>query len=44
MADPNAQKMLMQAMEDFFFGANAAVPEGWSPPAQSGKGGAPSRK
>ncbi len=44
MADPQAHKMLMQAMEDFFFGANAAVPEGWSPPVQSGKGGAPRRK
>lgn len=44
MADPQAQKMLMQAMEDFFFGADAAVPEGWTPPTQNAKGGAPRRK
>ena len=44
MADPQAQKMLMQAMEDFFFGADAAVPEGWAPPVQNTKGGAPRRK
>lgn len=44
MADPQAQKLLMQAMEDFFFGADAAVPEGWTPPVQNTKGGAPRRK
>ena len=44
MADPQAQMLLMQAMEDFFFGENAAVPEDWSPPVQSSKGGVPRRK
>jgi Fe-S cluster biosynthesis and repair protein YggX len=44
LADPQAQKMLMQQMEEFFFGEGARVPEGWAPPVQSGKGGAPRRK
>jgi len=45
LGDPNAQKILMQQMEEFFFGENARVPEGWSPPtARPAKGGAPRRK
>jgi Fe-S cluster biosynthesis and repair protein YggX len=45
MGDPNAQQILMQQMEEFFFGENAAVPEGWAPPsARPAKGGAPRRK
>ena len=44
LADPQAQQMLMQAMEDFFFGDNAQLPDGWSPPARPAKGGAPRRK
>jgi Fe-S cluster biosynthesis and repair protein YggX len=44
MADPQAQAMLMQQMEEFFFGAGAKMPEGWTPEGQSGKGGAPQRK
>ncbi|HNP86089.1 MAG: oxidative damage protection protein [Chloroflexi bacterium SZAS-1] len=44
LADPQAQKLLLQAMEDFFFGANAPLPEGWAPPARPAKGGAPRRK
>lgn len=45
LGDPNAQKILMQQMEEFFFGANARVPEGWAPPtARPAKGGAPRRK
>ena len=44
LADPQAQKLLMQQMEEFFFGAGAQMPEGWIPQGQSGKGGAPQRK
>ena len=44
LADPQAQKLLMQQMEEFFFGEGAQMPEGWQPQAQSGKGGAPRRK
>ena len=44
LGDPNAQKILMQQMEEFFFGADAKVPEGWSPPARPAKGGATQRK
>ena len=40
LADPQSQKLLMQAMEEFFFGENAQVPEGWAPPARPTKGGA----
>ncbi len=43
LGDPRAQQLLLQAMEDFFFGENAQMPEGWTPPARSGKGG-PQRK
>ncbi len=43
LADPSAQKMLMQQMEEFFFGAEARMPEGWVPEGQGGKG-APQRK
>lgn len=44
-ADPETRKFLRQQMEEFFFGANARMPEGWVPPdqaAQPGKG--PARK
>jgi Fe-S cluster biosynthesis and repair protein YggX len=42
MADPEARKLLRQEMEEFFFGENAQMPEGWEPtPA---KGGAAPRK
>jgi Fe-S cluster biosynthesis and repair protein YggX len=43
LADPNAQKLLMEQMEQFFFGEGAQMPEGWTPEGQSGKGtkGAP---
>jgi Fe-S cluster biosynthesis and repair protein YggX len=44
LADPQAQKLLMQQMEEFFFGAGAQMPEGWVPQGQGGKGGAPQRK
>ncbi len=44
LGDPNAQKILLQQMEEFFFGEDAKVPEGWTPPVRQGKGGAPRRK
>jgi Fe-S cluster biosynthesis and repair protein YggX len=44
LADPQAQKLLMQQMEEFFFGEGAQLPEGWTPQVQSAKGGAPRRK
>jgi Fe-S cluster biosynthesis and repair protein YggX len=44
LADPQAQKLLMQQMEEFFFGEGAQMPEGWTPQTQSAKGGAPQRK
>ena len=31
LRDPNAQKFLMEQMEDFFFGAGAQLPEDWIP-------------
>jgi len=34
MADPSAQKFLMEQMEDFFFGEGAQMPEGWVPEGQ----------
>ena len=44
LADPQAQKLLMEAMEEFFFGEGAQLPEGWTPQARPTKGGAPQRK
>jgi len=44
-ADPETRKMLRKEMEDFFFGDDAKMPEGWVPPdATPTKGGAPPRK
>ena len=31
MADPESRKILREQMEEFFFGADAQMPEGWSP-------------
>lgn len=36
--DARAQEFLRQQMEEFFFGEDAQMPEGWTPPGQSGKG------
>jgi len=54
MADPEARKLLREQMEEFFFGQEAKMPEGWVPetestdtpePAGAGaKGGPPSSK
>lgn len=38
LMDAQAQQFLRQQMEDFFFGADAAMPEGWSPTAAPTKG------
>ena len=38
LVDPNAQTFLREQMEEFFFGEGAQMPEGWTPPAQGGKG------
>ncbi len=43
MGDPEARKILREQMEEFFFGADAAMPEGWTPQT-AGVGSAPSRK
>ena len=47
LADPQARQFLMEQLEEFFFGADAQMPEGWTPegtPGAGGKGGGPSRK
>ena len=50
MADPESRKILREQMEEFFFGADAQMPEGWSPAGagagagRGGGGGAPSSK
>jgi Fe-S cluster biosynthesis and repair protein YggX len=53
LADPDARQILRQQMEEFLFGENARMPEGWVPEGQGSKGdatpaakggGAPARK
>ncbi len=52
LADPESRKILREQMEEFFFGADAQMPEGWVPEAagagagasSKGGGGAPSSK
>ena len=41
MADPETRQALNREMEEFFFGEDARVPEGWTP---EGEGGAPAGK
>jgi Fe-S cluster biosynthesis and repair protein YggX len=43
LADPEARKILREQMEEFFFGEDAKMPEGWVPEA-AGAGAGPSRK
>jgi len=44
-ADPETRKLLRNEMEEFFFGENARLPEGWAPPgAAPTKGGPAPRK
>jgi Fe-S cluster biosynthesis and repair protein YggX len=40
LADPDARQILRQQMEEFLFGENARMPEGWVPEGQGSKGGA----
>lgn len=45
MADPESRKILREQMEEFFFGQDAAMPEGWVPEgAGAGAGPGPSSK
>jgi Fe-S cluster biosynthesis and repair protein YggX len=53
LADPRAQEFLMEQLGDFFFGEDAAMPEGWVPEDERGqqtkgapqtKGGGPAEK
>ncbi len=45
LADPNARKFLIEQMEEFFFGEDAQMPEGWTPEGEPGaKGGPPDAK
>jgi Fe-S cluster biosynthesis and repair protein YggX len=49
LLDPATREMLDEQMEDFFFGEQPEMPEGWTPGNQKGggapaKGGAPARK
>jgi Fe-S cluster biosynthesis and repair protein YggX len=46
-ADPETRRILREQMEEFFFGVDARMPEGWIPPEEGGqpsKDGAPPRK
>jgi len=43
MADPESRKILRDQMEDFFFGGDPEMPDGWTPEAV-GSGGGPRRK
>ena len=38
MADPEAQDFMKQQMEEYFFGDDAPMPEGWTPEAEPAKG------
>ena len=38
LVDPQAQDFLQMQMEEFFFGEEAAMPEGWIPPTPGAKG------
>jgi Fe-S cluster biosynthesis and repair protein YggX len=37
-ADPDTRRILREQMEEFFFGENARLPEGWVPPGAGGGG------
>lgn len=38
LMDPQAQQFLRQQMQEFFFAADAQMPEGWSPVGAPAKG------
>jgi len=39
MADPEARKILREQMEEFFFGKDSQMPEGWTPEAEAAGAG-----
>jgi Fe-S cluster biosynthesis and repair protein YggX len=41
LVDPQSQGVLLTAMEEFFFGAGATLPEGWTPQAAAPSKGGP---
>lgn len=43
LADPEARRFLREQMEEFFFGEDARMPEGWTPTGSKG-GAAPAKK
>ena len=45
-ADPDTRRILREQMEEFFFGEDAMMPEGWVPPSEArpAKGGGPARR
>ena len=45
-ADPDTRQILREQMEEFFFGEDARMPEGWIPAGAEGgaKGGGPAAK
>lgn len=43
LADPESRKILREQMEDFFFGSDAQMPEGWVPEAAGAGAGASSK-
>jgi Fe-S cluster biosynthesis and repair protein YggX len=44
MGDPEARKVLREQMEEFFFGEQPKMPEGWVPEDEEGVGVGPSAK
>lgn len=46
LADPDARDVMRQQMQEFFFGKDAQMPEGWVPEGSGAKGkdSAPARK
>jgi hypothetical protein len=40
LADPTAKQFLREQMEEFLFSDEARLPEGWTPEAPEGQGGA----
>jgi Fe-S cluster biosynthesis and repair protein YggX len=43
-ADPETRRILREQMEEFFFGPEARMPEGWTPPEAAPGKGAPRKK
>ena len=43
-ADPDTRRILREQMEEFFFGVDARLPEGWIPPDTAPAKGAPRKK